>query len=79
MSATVAVALPSFVTAPLRVLDLGRMMAHAMPVVCLFRTPCPYAIALCGERGPQGEPAADGRWVACQRFRKLPGAMLHLT
>ena len=42
------------------------------PSGCVYRTRCPLATAVCGERVPKWE-AADGalRWVACHRWREL--------
>jgi peptide/nickel transport system ATP-binding protein len=58
--------------------DLGAMAIHgeppsptAVPSGCAFRTRCPYALGLCAEALPALEPVADGREVACHRWRDL--------
>jgi oligopeptide/dipeptide ABC transporter ATP-binding protein len=41
------------------------------PSGCVYRTRCPHAIPLCGERIPAWEEPAAGRQVACHRWREL--------
>ncbi len=41
------------------------------PSGCVYRTRCPHAIALCGERQPLWDEAGGGRRVACHRWREL--------
>jgi peptide/nickel transport system ATP-binding protein len=41
------------------------------PSGCVYRTRCPHAIAVCGERPPAWEEAGGGRRVACHRWREL--------
>jgi oligopeptide/dipeptide ABC transporter ATP-binding protein len=42
------------------------------PSGCVYRTRCPYAIAVCAERVPAWEDRGGGEWVACHRWRELP-------
>jgi oligopeptide/dipeptide ABC transporter ATP-binding protein len=44
----------------------------APPSGCVYRTRCPHALPLCGERVPDWEEAGGGRRVACHRWRELP-------
>ena len=41
------------------------------PSGCVYRTRCPHAAAVCGERVPVWEEAEPGRLVACHRWRDL--------
>jgi oligopeptide transport system ATP-binding protein len=43
------------------------------PSGCVFRTRCPFAIALCAEREPVIEQAPGGSEVACHRWREITG------
>lgn len=43
----------------------------APPSGCVYRTRCPHAITVCGERQPLWEEAGGGRRVACHRWREL--------
>jgi oligopeptide/dipeptide ABC transporter ATP-binding protein len=43
----------------------------APPSGCVYRTRCPHAIAVCGERQPLWEEAGGGRRAACHRWREL--------
>jgi oligopeptide/dipeptide ABC transporter ATP-binding protein len=43
----------------------------APPSGCVYRTRCPHALAVCGERLPRWEEAGGGRRVACHRWREL--------
>jgi peptide/nickel transport system ATP-binding protein len=43
---------------------------------CVFRERCPHAIAVCGQRTPAWEVAADESRVACHRFRELADGIL---
>ena len=61
--------------------DLGALPIHgeppsptAVPSGCAFRTRCPHAVALCAGAVPEIEPVADGRAVACHRWRDLGAA-----
>jgi oligopeptide/dipeptide ABC transporter ATP-binding protein len=61
--------------------DLGAIPIHgeppsptAVPSGCAFRTRCPHGVALCAEALPTLEPIADGREVACHRWRDLAAA-----
>ena len=38
---------------------------------CVFRERCPHALARCAESAPAWESAAEGRLVACHRWREL--------
>jgi peptide/nickel transport system ATP-binding protein len=57
---------------------LGRVRAGeppsplAPPSGCVYRTRCPYAAAVCGERVPALEEVVPGHRVACHRWRELP-------
>jgi oligopeptide/dipeptide ABC transporter ATP-binding protein len=44
----------------------------APPSGCVYRTRCPHAASVCGERVPPWEQAETGRYVACHRWRELP-------
>ncbi len=71
-----AVPLPDPVLQPAR---LGAVRAGeapsplAPPSGCVYRTRCPYALALCAAQLPAWEEAAPGEFVACHRWRELPG------
>jgi len=41
------------------------------PSGCVYRTRCPQAIAVCGERVPQWEEPAAGQGIACHRWREI--------
>ena len=41
------------------------------PAGCVYRTRCPHAIAICGDRVPDWDDAGVGRQVACHRWRDL--------
>jgi oligopeptide transport system ATP-binding protein len=41
------------------------------PSGCVYRTRCPHAKEVCGERVPTWEEAEVGHWVACHRWREL--------
>ncbi len=41
------------------------------PSGCTFRTRCRFAIGLCAEKRPLLESAAEGRLVACHRWREI--------
>jgi oligopeptide transport system ATP-binding protein len=43
------------------------------PSGCVYRTRCPHALAVCGERVPQWEDLSGGHQVACHRWRELGG------
>jgi oligopeptide/dipeptide ABC transporter ATP-binding protein len=42
------------------------------PSGCVYRTRCPQALAVCGERPPAWEQLAPGHAIACHRWRELP-------
>jgi oligopeptide/dipeptide ABC transporter ATP-binding protein len=41
------------------------------PRGCVFHTRCPYVIPLCRREIPAWEPAGEGRYVACHRWREI--------
>jgi peptide/nickel transport system ATP-binding protein len=41
------------------------------PSGCVYRTRCPHAVQICGERVPEWEEAAGGHLVACHRWREV--------
>jgi oligopeptide transport system ATP-binding protein len=45
--------------------------ALAPPPGCVFQTRCPHAIELCRRKVPAWEPAGEGRYLACHRWREL--------
>lgn len=45
----------------------------APPSGCVFRTRCPLAVSLCGERVPEMETVGEQHRVACHRWREVDG------
>jgi oligopeptide/dipeptide ABC transporter ATP-binding protein len=52
-------------TAPLKMIPGRPPAPGAFPAGCAFADRCPLATAVCRERDPELEPAADGHRVAC--------------
>jgi peptide/nickel transport system ATP-binding protein len=43
------------------------------PSGCVYRTRCPHAVTVCAQALPAWEATGEGGFVACHRWRELPG------